>query len=435
MNKRDSFSTFGDDDKTFIRPSPGGRKRESSAMPPAPNDVAAKTGIDVHGDYLTGSNPICAHAFSLLSLVPKLRTLAFYQDINELQDQLIRQIREFENRTSHQSVPQEQIKIASYFICSLIDETVLNTPWGNQSNWGHHSLLIQIHNEAWGGERFFQILDHMKQHLTKNLNLLELAYLCLSLGFEGKYRIAISGAREIEQLRQELYLLIQSMRGDFERSLSVNWQGMQNLRSSLIQHVPIWVMAVVAASLLMLVYLGFSYSINQASDRVYKDFSALGQEQIKSLPARALESAPSGEVPARADRFRRLLAPEVARGMVEILDDNVLRISNSFFSGSDQIKQDFLPMLTKIAQELQADNSRILIVGHTDDRPIFSARFPSNWHLSQARAKSVASMLEASAPPIQKRIRFEGHADSEPIKPNDSSENRAQNRRIDIYIR
>ena len=81
---------------------------------------------------------------------------------------------------------QEQVKIASYFLCSLIDETVLNTPWGNQSNWGHHSLLIQFHNEAWGGERFFQILDRLKQQPAQGLNLLELAYLCLSLGFEGK---------------------------------------------------------------------------------------------------------------------------------------------------------------------------------------------------------------------------------------------------------
>ena len=91
-------------------------------------------------------------------------------------------------------------------------------------------------------------------------------------------------------------------------------------------------------------------------------------------------------------------------------------------------------MLAKIARELQNDNSRIVVVGHTDNTPIFSARFPSNWHFSQARAKNVANILIASAP-LKARIRFEGHADSEPIAPNDTSENRARNRRIDIQIR
>ena len=434
MGKPDSFSAFGDDDKTFIRPSPGGRRQQTSTILPSQVSVSEKSGIDVRVDFLTGSNPLYANAFPLFSLVPKLRTLPFHHGINELQEQLVNEIRNFENCSSQQGSSQEQVKIASYFMCSLIDETVLNTPWGSQSNWGHHSLLIQFHNEAWGGERFFQIIDRLKQHLAQNLNLLELAYICLSLGFEGRYRIAGSGMREIEQLRQELYLLITRLKGDSERALSANWQGLRDIRSSLIQHVPIWVIAVVAGSLLMLIYLGFSYAINSASDRTYKEFSAMAQEENKTLVVRLREpEAPAG-APAQADRFKRLLAPEIAREMVEVLDGNILRISNSFPSGSDQIKQDFLSMLAKIAQELQTDNSRILVVGHTDDRPIFSARFPSNWHLSKARAKNVANILEASAP-MQKRISFEGHADSEPIKPNDSPESRARNRRIDIHVR
>jgi type VI secretion system protein ImpK len=202
----------------------------------------------------------------------------------------------------------------------------------------------------------------------------------------------------------------------------------------LLQNIPIWVCAVVAGSLLMLIYMGFSYAINSTSDRVYKELSRVAQEEKKHPAVRLREPSIPAGVPTRSDRFKRLLAPEIAQGMVEVLDANLLRISTSFASGSDQIKQDFLPMLTKIAQELQTDNSRILVVGHTDDRPIFSARFPSNWHLSQARAKNVANILEASAP-MQKRISFEGHADSEPIKPNNSPENRARNRRIDIHVR
>jgi type VI secretion system protein ImpK len=120
--------------------------------------------------------------------------------------------------------------------------------------------------------------------------------------------------------------------------------------------------------------------------------------------------------------------------MVEVPEPNLLRISDAFASGSDRIKKDFIPMLVKIARELQSDTSRILVVGHTDSKPIFSARFPSNWHLSQARAKNVADILTSSAF-LQDRVRFEGRADTEPIAPNDTPENRARNRRIDIRVR
>jgi type VI secretion system protein ImpK len=434
MDKPDYFSKFGDDDKTFVRPSPGGRRRPARQVPSTQLSMSAKSTMDGQGTPSPGSNPICANAFFLLSLVPKLRILAFHHDINELQEQLVREIQNFENRAINLGSAREHLKIACYFLCALIDETVLNTPWGSQSNWGHHSLLIRFHDEAWGGERFFQILERLKQHPAQNQHLLELAYLCLSLGFEGKYRVAGSGIRELEQLRQDLYLLLQRLKADPERALSVNWQGLRGLRHSLIQQVPVWVVAVVTGVVLMAIYMGYSYAINGASDQVYKEVSALMKAEKQAVPVRLREPSAPARAPARSDRFKRLLAAEIAQGMVEVLDGNLLRISNSFVSGSDQIKPDFLPLLAKIAQELQTDTSRIAVVGHTDDRPIFSTRFPSNWHLSQARAKNAAIILETAAS-LPKRVSFEGHADSEPIGPNDSAENRARNRRIDIHIR
>jgi len=427
-------SSFDHDDKTIIRPSPGGHRGQPGVVTPSEVSVNGRPGMDLGGDFLSGSNPLTASAVPLLSIVPKLRILPFHHAINELQEQLIAEIGGFEDRALRQGSSQEQVRIAGYFLCLLIDETVLNTPWGNQSNWGHHSLLIRFHKEAFGGERFFQILDRLKQHPSQNLNLLELAYLCLSLGFEGKYRIARSGMREIEQLHQELYLLIQRLRGDSERTLSAHWQGLRNMRSPLARHVPLWVITAVAGSLLMVIYLGFAYAINRASDHAYRQLSAMAREEGHNQPLRLREPAVPSGVPTRDDRFERLLANEISQKMVEVLDGNILRISNSFPSGSDQIKKEFLPMLAKIAQQLQTDLSRIVVVGHTDDKPIFSARFPSNWHLSNARAKSVAKELAAFAP-LRERISFEGHADSEPIAPNDNEENRARNRRIDIQIR
>jgi type VI secretion system protein ImpK len=438
MTDSDPFATYGDDDKTILRPSPGGRRRQASVMSKAPVQYPGRLDTDARTDFMGGDNPFITHAFALLSLVPKFRSLPFHPAVNELQAQLVDEIRRFEQRLQKQGIRPEQVRIASYFLCTLIDETVLNTPWGNQSSWGQHSLLIQFHREAKGGERFFEILERLQSHPSDHLDLLELAYLCLSLGFEGKYQLAERGLRDLDQLRQQLYILIQRTKDEFEQPLSSHWQGLRDMRAPIAKHVPYWVGVVVAGAVLMLIYMGFAYAINRFSNRTYKHLAEVTRENIKAPPPRVPTTTapprPAVDQSIRMDRFERLLSSEIASGIVEVVDGNILRISNAFPSGSDRIKKTYIPVLEKIARELGTDTRRITVIGHTDNRPIFSARFPSNWDLSQARAKYVANILMAAAR-LNGRVRFEGRADNEPIVSNDTPANRARNRRIDIQIR
>lgn len=444
MSQDDPFAPYGDEDKTIIRPMPGGRRRPDDVAPPPPVTPAhapmpppiqtpprlGSFDPDVHRESVFGENPLIAAALSLLSLTARLRNTASHQAIGELQQQLVNELRTFENRALQQGIVQEQVRMASYALCALLDETILNTPWGAQSIWGHQSLLILFHKEAWGGEKFFQILASLVRQPAQNLYLLELCYLCLSLGFEGKYRIMANGLNALEQTRAELYQLIQRVRGDFERDLSPRWQGLKDVRNALIRYVPLWVVAAVAGALLILVYLGFALAINGASDPAYKDLFALAREEIK-LAAPLPPPPPPKPAPGRAERFKVLLAPEIAKNWVEVIDDHTLRIRNSFASGSDQVKKEFLPMLNKIGKEVAAGQDAVLVTGHTDDKPIVSARFPSNWHLSNARAKHVAEILTA----LGAQVRAEGRADGEPLEPNDTPEHRALNRRVDILIK
>lgn len=423
-----------DDDKTVIRPSPGGRRRRASV-----ESSHYRTNLDATADidYLDRDNPFVTNSFSLLSIVSKLRNLPFHHAVDALRDQLAGEIRSFGERLPSQNISQEQIKIASYFLCALIDETVLNTPWGNQSSWGQQGLVVQFHGEAKGGERFFELIEKLRQLPSQNLNLIELAYICLSLGFEGKYRLLESGLRDLDQLRQELYLLIQRTKGHSEASLSAHWQGLRDRRAPIVNQFPLWVSSLIAGALLMVIYTGFAYAVNRSSNAVYQKLAQTAREKTPTIPVSnrpRTASVPSIDKTTLADRFEKLLASETARGMIEVVDGNLLRVANAFPSGSDQIKKEFVPMLAKIARELQKDTRLITVIGHTDNRPIFSARFPSNWHLSQARAKHVADKMIAAAP-LNGRIRYEGHADSEPIVPNDTAANRARNRRIDIQFR
>ena len=87
-----------------------------------------------------------------------------------------------------------------------------------------------------------------------------------------------------------------------------------------------------------------------------------------------------------------------------------------------------------MAEALQAHSGSVRVIGHTDNQPIrWSPRFPSNWHLSQERARAVMSLLkERSRAP--ERFSYEGRADTEPLGSNNTAAERALNRRVEIML-
>ena len=89
-------------------------------------------------------------------------------------------------------------------------------------------------------------------------------------------------------------------------------------------------------------------------------------------------------------------------------------------------------MLQRIAEALSEVSGPVLITGHSDNIPIRSVRYPSNWHLSQARAQGVLAVIANRVP--GNRLRSEGRADAEPVAPNDTPANRARNRRVEITL-
>jgi type VI secretion system protein ImpK len=104
-----------------------------------------------------------------------------------------------------------------------------------------------------------------------------------------------------------------------------------------------------------------------------------------------------------------------------------------FGSGSDALKSEYAEPLQRVANALNDTKGPVLIVGHSDSQPIRSARFPSNLHLSLARAESVRRTLE-SLIDDKTRLQAEGRADKEPIESNATAEGRAANRRIEVVL-
>ncbi len=114
----------------------------------------------------------------------------------------------------------------------------------------------------------------------------------------------------------------------------------------------------------------------------------------------------------------------------------ILRFSERFFfdSGDASIRPDVTPMLHIIGESLEKIPNHIRIEGHTDSVPIRTARFPSNWELSTARATSIVHYLLTHHQFEPTRLSAAGYGEFRPISSNNSSEGRSQNRRVDIVI-
>ncbi len=142
---------------------------------------------------------------------------------------------------------------------------------------------------------------------------------------------------------------------------------------------------------------------------------------------------------ADAESLEEVLRTEVQDNLIDIesgFRSITIRIreKGSFQSGSANLNIDFVPVMTKLRSALTTINGRIAVEGHTDDIPIFTAEFPSNWHLSSSRALSVAHELLRDGSISDDRFMVIGYADTKPYEENNSEDDRAKNRRVEIVI-
>jgi chemotaxis protein MotB len=111
-----------------------------------------------------------------------------------------------------------------------------------------------------------------------------------------------------------------------------------------------------------------------------------------------------------------------------------LREAGFFDSGSALPRPEAIPALRRIAASLQGSPYDLRVEGHTDNIPIHTAQFASNWELSSARASSIARLLLAIGAMPAKRLSAAGYAEFHPVDTNDTAQGRANNRRVDLII-
>lgn len=234
--------------------------------------------------------------------------------------------------------------------------------------------------------------------------------------------------------------------------------------------VPGWMVTFADLMALMMTFFALLYSFSKVDEAKYREVvesmaRGFGAQWIKRelknpgdmgpepgifsapvKPAAPQKTTPAettgkyiGNKQALISKLNQTMAEEIAAKLITVVSEGeqvIIRFPDwvAFRSGSDDITDEFAPLVDQVANVLAQSYGQIEVAGHTDDRPISTPRFRSNWELSTARAVSLVHLLLKQTAIESERITVLGYADTRPLMPNDTPQNRAKNRRVEIIV-
>jgi type VI secretion system protein ImpK len=407
----------------------------NAPMTPAP--ISPHVSVDL---VTVAANPLMRAAASLLLLLGRLRASLSRAGAGQLMDQVAQAIQQFEIDARAAGAPADQVNTAKYALAACADDIVQNLPSEDRQIWTQYSMLVRFFGERTGGVKFFQELDRAKQNPAVNLGLLEVMHACLSLGFEGVYR-ASGGAGALQGVRRDLYETIRRASPKTIEDLSPHWRGQTIALAGSRFQVPTWAVAAVAGVILLGAYLLLRNMLSgQAEALAVKMAQVHPDTEIAIARETAVKPPPDPVVKAstQLERIRAALADEILAGKVsadQTATSIVIRIGSVvlFPSGGAKANDSFAPIAKKIALSLDKEPGAIRVDGYTDSDPIRTVAFPSNFELSEARAKSVAALLKGDLAHPE-RLAVAGKGTDNPVAPNDTEANKSKNRRVEISI-
>lgn len=438
---QDPFQAFGAE-RTIIKPRLGKSPSQSNPLSAAPLvDHPKTTPRDAENianlsrrfasQPDTGGNPFINAAKPLVRTLLNLRLLPDLSDLPALSATLKDGLRNAEARLGRHCSASE-IMMFRYTLCTFLDEMAANTPWGGSGAWSANGLLLAHFNETWGGEKVFLLIQKMLKNPKEHAGQLALAEWLLSLGFKGKYHVQNQGDHHLAQLQATLSSLPEVQRLS-QRERPNTWRSTVQPAKSHWKVLPLWLPFAVAASVCTLVFSAFYFQINASSDPLFDALAGINVPTIQ-MPVLAAPTPVASNRPT----LSQLLTHEIQTGNLTIDESTAkatLTITGDavFDSGQANVSAQAAKLIHTISRAIdRVSASGIRVVGHTDNVPIRSLQFPSNWALSQARAQSVGALLHKDLPNTP--VSTEGAGASKPIAKNQTAEGRAQNRRVEINV-
>jgi len=199
-------------------------------------------------------------------LILQLRASQEYGDPEMLRQRILHMLEKAEHQARMRNINPEDIQIAKFALVAFIDETIITSDWSQKQMWLANPLQLQLYNRFDAGEEFFQKLEEMRSRFKINIQVLEVIYLCLVLGFKGKYAIM-----EQEKLKFLIDELLQDLTEFMDQSvkiLSPNGKRKEEIRQVIKTVIPIWTIGIGATALGMLFYFIMVFISKGEADKI-----------------------------------------------------------------------------------------------------------------------------------------------------------------------
>ena len=234
-----------------------------------------------------GLNPISDAAANIFSLSGRIKQLKNYRQLSKLHQELMQEVQAFQSTAKAQGYSSEHILVSRYALCATLDDLIKNTAWGGQGQWDQYSLLTAFHPDTVNPDRFFIILERIIKEPAIYIDILELMYICLSLGFEGPYRSHFYKGEgsvnqhytdtQFERMIQGLYQQIRAYRGDFHKNLSPYLLKPRKVAGNTSKSTSLGWTLVLMSSFVFMVMSGLGYSLGTMITQIDQDLKQIGK--------------------------------------------------------------------------------------------------------------------------------------------------------------
>lgn len=429
------------------------------AAPPepqgAPGEPPVAAAALLHSRAALNDNAMMRAAQPLLLMLARMRAGLVQASSAAIMEDVAATIQNFEYEVRGAGYSDDQVQVAKYALCATADDVIQNIPVDDRQRWTQYSMLSRFFSERIGGIRFFEELKRMRGDPIVNVAVLELMYACMAAGFEGVYRTSQNGVATLQQVQRDIYDTIRRVRPRESAELSPRWQGLTISTNTRRNRVPLWAVACMVLALLSVTFVVLRALLSFDSTKASDDLLALVPTtpvtivradfvpKVAKPPVETekFEPPPPPPPPPEVETVKDKLAADIQKGIVtvdEAGDDIRITIGDIvgmvlFKSASTTITEEYMPIVVRIGETLDAEPGEITVIGHTDSIPIRSVRFPSNYELSVARAEEVARVISEQLTEPD-RVTAIGRGADSPIDTNKTPEGRARNRRVDILV-
>ncbi len=206
---------------------------------------------------------LCAEC---LMLVLQLRGTKEFGDAATLRQRIKELIGRFESEAKSAGYEQNFIREKLTFaLVAFLDETILGSEWSGKESWFAYPLQMEYFNRFDAGDEFFNRLQELRQSTRQNVDAVEVFYLCLALGFRGRYQF---NPEKVQPIIEDVYHDLRRISGKSAEPLSPHGKPRDQIRQVAKETVPTWVIGVAAAAVGLIFYVIMSVMISNEAGSV-----------------------------------------------------------------------------------------------------------------------------------------------------------------------